>query len=172
MACCPGISAFYRPGGYLSISCPERRGFKDISISDISGPDPASPSDPRIFPLPVSRGSGKNGPGRPSVSGRARFRQLCKDQLIRLQHSPAHLSLRIAKQGHRLLLTVEGNGFLHHMVRNMAGTLLEVGRGTIKPERFSGPFFKAGQETGRIHGPCAWPGSAESKIQEPISGVF
>lgn len=33
--------------------------------------------------------------------------------------------------GLRLLLTVEGNGFLHHMVRNMAGTLLEVGRGRI-----------------------------------------
>ncbi len=34
--------------------------------------------------------------------------------------------------GRSLHLTVEGNGFLHHMVRNMAGTLLEVGRGRIQ----------------------------------------
>jgi len=40
------------------------------------------------------------------------------------------------KKGNRLLLTVEGNGFLHHMVRNMAGTLLEVGRGSISLQEF------------------------------------
>ena len=37
----------------------------------------------------------------------------------------------LKKHGHRLSITVEGNGFLHHMVRNMSGTLLEVGRGSI-----------------------------------------
>jgi tRNA pseudouridine38-40 synthase len=34
-------------------------------------------------------------------------------------------------KGHRLTFEFEGNGFLHHMVRNMAGTLLEVGREQI-----------------------------------------
>ncbi len=38
---------------------------------------------------------------------------------------------QLRKRGARLLLTVEGNGFLHHMVRNIAGTLLEVGRGHL-----------------------------------------
>jgi tRNA pseudouridine38-40 synthase len=42
----------------------------------------------------------------------------------------------LKKKGHRLHLTVEGNGFLHHMVRNMAGTLLEVGRGSISLDGF------------------------------------
>jgi tRNA pseudouridine38-40 synthase len=46
----------------------------------------------------------------------------------------------LKKTGRRLLLTVEGNGFLHHMVRNMAGTLLEVGRGTIEMEQFRALF--------------------------------
>jgi tRNA pseudouridine38-40 synthase len=48
----------------------------------------------------------------------------------------------IKKQGRRLLLTVEGNGFLHHMVRNMAGTLLEVGRGSIGLDDFRELFIK------------------------------
>jgi len=32
-----------------------------------------------------------------------------------------------------LLYTVRGNGFLHHMVRNLVGTFLLVGKGTLKP---------------------------------------
>ncbi|MBN1570419.1 MAG: tRNA pseudouridine(38-40) synthase TruA [Acidobacteria bacterium] len=48
----------------------------------------------------------------------------------------------LKKLGRRLLLTVEGNGFLHHMVRNMAGTLLEVGRGTISLTDFQNLFSK------------------------------
>lgn len=32
-----------------------------------------------------------------------------------------------------LLYTVRGNGFLHHMVRNLVGTFLEVGRGRLAP---------------------------------------
>lgn len=48
----------------------------------------------------------------------------------------------LKKTGCRLLLTVEGNGFLHHMVRNMAGTLLEVGRGSISLSEFQDLFYK------------------------------
>jgi tRNA pseudouridine38-40 synthase len=48
----------------------------------------------------------------------------------------------LRKNGHRLFLTVEGSGFLHHMVRNMAGTLLEVGRGTISIDEFRELFVK------------------------------
>ena len=33
-----------------------------------------------------------------------------------------------------LCYTVRGNGFLHHMVRNLVGTFLEVGRGRLAPE--------------------------------------
>ncbi|MGH9448171.1 MAG: tRNA pseudouridine synthase A [Terriglobia bacterium] len=36
-----------------------------------------------------------------------------------------------------LSLEIRGNGFLHHMVRNIAGTLIEIGRGKIPPEEIS-----------------------------------
>jgi len=48
----------------------------------------------------------------------------------------------LRKHGHRMTLTVEGNGFLHHMVRNMAGTLLEAGRGSISLKLFRELFIK------------------------------
>lgn len=47
----------------------------------------------------------------------------------------------LRKRGRRLLLTVEGNGFLHHMVRNIAGTLLEVGKGSISLSEFEQLFL-------------------------------
>ncbi len=38
------------------------------------------------------------------------------------------------RQGEELIYTVRGNGFLHHMVRNLVGTFLLVGKGTLSPE--------------------------------------
>ena len=37
------------------------------------------------------------------------------------------------RQGDEFVYTVRGNGFLHHMVRNLVGTFLLVGKGTLKP---------------------------------------
>jgi tRNA pseudouridine38-40 synthase len=48
----------------------------------------------------------------------------------------------LKRYGRRLLFTVEGTGFLRHMVRNMVGTLLEVGRGRMTLEQFYTLFEK------------------------------
>ncbi|MBZ5664019.1 MAG: tRNA pseudouridine(38-40) synthase TruA [Acidobacteriia bacterium] len=38
------------------------------------------------------------------------------------------------RESEELIYTVRGSGFLHHMVRNLVGTFLLVGKGTLAPE--------------------------------------
>ncbi len=42
-----------------------------------------------------------------------------------------------AEEPDQLIYRVRGNGFLHHMVRNLVGTFLEVGRGNIAETQFA-----------------------------------
>jgi tRNA pseudouridine38-40 synthase len=37
------------------------------------------------------------------------------------------------RQGEELVYEIKGNGFFHHMVRNLVGTFLLVGKGTMAP---------------------------------------
>ncbi|MCL2396763.1 MAG: tRNA pseudouridine(38-40) synthase TruA [Defluviitaleaceae bacterium] len=41
--------------------------------------------------------------------------------------------INVAKQGEIIEITINGNGFLHNMVRIIAGTLVDVGRGKLAP---------------------------------------
>lgn len=41
---------------------------------------------------------------------------------------------RWERQEEELIYTVRGSGFLHHMVRNLVGTFIRVGKGNLKPE--------------------------------------
>lgn len=43
------------------------------------------------------------------------------------------LSSTFRREGEELVYEVRGNGFLHHMVRNLMGTFLLVGKGTLAP---------------------------------------
>ena len=58
-------------------------------------------------------------------------------------------SFDICRSGNELVFTVTGNGFLHHMVRIMVGTLLEVGRGERIPDSivqlFGAPRAQSGE---------------------------
>ena len=46
--------------------------------------------------------------------------------------------LRPSEAGAMLVYRVRGNGFLHHMVRNLVGTMLDVGRGHLALEEIAG----------------------------------
>lgn len=43
------------------------------------------------------------------------------------------LSLKVTRQGQFVLIDIEATAFLHHMVRNIAGVLMEIGAGNQEP---------------------------------------
>lgn len=47
-------------------------------------------------------------------------------------------SLEVMQEGSEIIIRIKGNGFLYNMVRIIAGTLVEVGLGKIKPEEITG----------------------------------
>lgn len=60
----------------------------------------------------------------------------------------------IIKKEHEIVFQVTGNGFLHHMVRIMVGTLLEVGRGTRSAEDIPALFGAVRSESGELIPVC------------------
>ncbi len=45
--------------------------------------------------------------------------------------------IKVKREGDIIIVDIEANGFLYNMVRNIVGTLIEVGRGKFKPEYVS-----------------------------------
>lgn len=62
--------------------------------------------------------------------------------------------LDVAKTENEIVFTVTGNGFLHHMVRIMVGTLVEVGNGERDVNTISALFGGARAEAGVLMPAC------------------
>ena len=60
----------------------------------------------------------------------------------------------ISRDDDEIYFTVTGNGFLHHMVRIMVGTLLEVGRGEREAESIPSLFAAKRAEAGMLIPAC------------------
>lgn len=63
-------------------------------------------------------------------------------------------SFKIQKTEDEIVFLVTGNGFLHHMVRIMVGTLLEVGRADREPESIQALFGAERSEAGELIPAC------------------
>ena len=62
--------------------------------------------------------------------------------------------LNIARVGNEVIFTITGNGFLHHMVRIIVGTLLEIGRGEREIESVPALFAGKRADTGEMVPSC------------------
>ena len=62
--------------------------------------------------------------------------------------------IEIVQTNSELEFRITGNGFLHHMVRIMVGTLLEVGRGVRKPESIPALFGAPRAQSGELLPSC------------------
>ena len=63
-------------------------------------------------------------------------------------------SLSIKRIGDEVVFTATGNGFLHHMVRIIVGTLLEVGRGERMADSIPALFSASRADTGALIPAC------------------
>jgi len=64
------------------------------------------------------------------------------------------LNCQIWRQGHMIYFDVEGTGFLHHMVRNIVGSLLEVGRGHWPVEKIQEILTSRSRQSGGPRAPA------------------
>jgi tRNA pseudouridine38-40 synthase len=69
-----------------------------------------------------------------SIEGKHDFKSFqAKDKIERPSIRRIN-SVKIAKKGDFIYIDIQANGFLYKMVRNIVGTLFDVGRGRIKCE--------------------------------------
>lgn len=90
--------------------------------------------------------------------GRHDFRGFCANRQMKKSTVRTITACTVARCGQEVRFTVTGDGFLHHMVRILVGTLVEIGQGKRLPESIpavlaSGVRAEAG-ETAPARGLC------------------
>lgn len=62
------------------------------------------------------------------------FTSFCNTESQALSHVRTIKDVKVTRENDEVVITVTGNGFLYNMVRIIAGTLLQIGRGKGAPE--------------------------------------
>jgi tRNA pseudouridine38-40 synthase len=92
--------------------------------------------------------------GARRVAGRHDFTSFCATACRLEDKTRLVMMSEISEEGERIEYRVRANGFLHHMVRNIVGTLLLVGKGRLGPEEIQDILSARDR---RAAGPCAPP---------------
>jgi len=82
--------------------------------------------------------------------GQHDFSAFCANKRMKKSTVRYIQSFDIRAEGNEVVFKVTGNGFLHHMVRIMVGTLLEVGRGERKPDSIASLFGADRADAGEL----------------------
>lgn len=76
------------------------------------------------------------------------FSAFCANKNFKKSTERCIKSFEVFRDGEEIRFRVTGNGFLHHMVRILVGTLIEVGRGERSVEDLPGLFGAKREEAG------------------------
>ena len=82
--------------------------------------------------------------------GKHDFSAFCANSKIKKSTERYISAFSVQRVGEEIRFTVTGNGFLHHMVRIMVGTLLEIGRGERKEESITELFGSIRADAGEL----------------------
>ena len=82
------------------------------------------------------------------------FSAFCANKKIKKSTVRCISSFDVACVENEIRFTVTGNGFLHHMVRIMVGTLMEVGRNEREPESIDSLYGADRCEAGMLVPAC------------------
>jgi tRNA pseudouridine38-40 synthase len=85
-------------------------------------------------------------------------------------------SLRVARNGDWIAVDITANAFLHHMVRNIVGLLLAIGRHRAAPERareqLESRMRSSGEATAAAHGLYLWRVDYPAKFGLPADSAM
>lgn len=104
--------------------------------------------DPRTLDLPRMQEAAQ------MFTGQHDFSAFCANKNMKKSTERYIQSFDIYRDGEEVVFVVTGNGFLHHMVRIMVGTLLEVGRGERQAESIPLLFGAKRAEAGELIPAC------------------
>lgn len=82
------------------------------------------------------------------------FSAFCANKKMKKSTVRCIMSFDVARLDDEIRFTVTGNGFLHHMVRIMVGTLMEVGRNEREPESIDFLYGADRAEAGMLVPAC------------------
>ena len=105
-------------------------------------------TDPRIVDLEAMQKAAAY------FTGEHDFAAFCANKKMKKSTVRYIHSFTVERDGCEIVFTVTGNGFLHHMVRIMVGTLLEVGRGERPIDCIPALFNGVRADTGELIPAC------------------
>ena len=96
-------------------------------------PDPMRRRDTYFVSFPLDLEKMRKAAGY--LEGEHDFKSFCSVKTVAETTVRTLYSLKVRKDGDMITIRVTGSGFLYNMVRIIAGTLMEVGRGNLEPEQ-------------------------------------
>lgn len=99
----------------------------------LNGPSPAAISRNYVHNVPYKLNFGLMRREAECLVGRHDFKSFQAADKVERSSVRTIKRLDVKKSGDLIKITVEADGFLYNMVRNIVGTLIEIGRGKFKP---------------------------------------